>query len=115
MDLTLVYISLVESLQLLASSYEDQLEFLGDSLDIQDEAICGFWHVFQLLPELIEEAHLSSQGTASIIRCFNFMDMAIHDESLSDLASYKNHEVWQTVRVLAGKALADMDEPNELV
>ncbi len=110
MDLKLQYKSLVESLRLLASSYENQLDYLPDFVDIQDEVVAAFGDAFLLLPQLIEGDFLSMKAIASIVRCFNWMDMAVRNESISDLESFKSHESWQKVRLFADKALEDMGE-----
>jgi hypothetical protein len=110
MDLKLQYKSLVESLRLLASSYENQLDYLPDFVDIQDEVVAAFGDAFLLLPQLIEGDLLSMKAIASIVRCFNWMDITVRNESISDLEFFKNHESWQKVRLLAEKALEDMKE-----
>ena len=113
MDLKLQYKSLVESLRLLASSYENQLSYLPDFVDIQDEVVTTFGDTFLLLPQLIESDFLSMKAIASIVRCFNWMDMTVRNESISDLESFKNHESWQKVRLFADKALEDMGEEKK--
>ena len=110
MDLKFQYKSLVESLRLLASSYENQQSYLPDFVIVQDEVVAVFGDVFLLLPQLIENGFLDNKSIASIIRCFNWMDMATRNEDISDLESFKSHESWQKVRELADKALDDMNE-----
>jgi hypothetical protein len=110
MDLKLQYKSLVESLRLLASPYENQKEYLPDFVVVQDEVIAVFRDAFLLLPQLIEADLLSKKAITSIIRCFNWTDMATRNEGISDLESFKCHETWQKVRSLANQALDDMKE-----
>jgi len=113
MDLKLQYKSLVESLRLLASSYENQLDYLPHFVDIQDEVVAAFGDAFLLLPQLIEGDFLSMTAIASIVRCFNWMDMTVRNESVSDLESFRSHEFWQTVRSFADIALEDMGEEKK--
>lgn len=113
MDLELQYKSLVESLRLLAGSYENQLRYLPEFVDVKDEVIAVFSDAFLLLPQLIEGGFLSIKAIASIVRCFNWMDMALRNESMSDLESFKGQDIWQKVRLLADKALEDMEEEKK--
>lgn len=113
MDLKPQYKSLVESLRLLASSYENQLDYLPDFVNIQDEVVATFGDAFLLLPQLIEGNFLSMKAIASIVRCFNWMDMTVRNDSVSDLESFKSHETWQKVRSFADMALEDMEEEKK--
>lgn len=110
MELKLQYKSLVESLRLLSSFYEDQKSCLPDFVNPKDEVAAAFGDAFLLLPQLIEEGLLSQNAIASIIRCFNWMELANRNEDIADLESFKNHESWQKVRELAAKALDAMNE-----
>ncbi|RNC83389.1 MAG: hypothetical protein ED557_11910 [Balneola sp.] len=110
MDSKLQYKLLVESLNLLASSYENQKNSLPDFTEVKDEIIASFGDAFLLLPQLIEQDFLSKKAIASIIRCFNWMELAARNDSVSDLESFINHETWSKVRELAGEALKDMNE-----
>lgn len=114
MNLKFQYKSLVESLRLLASSYENQVNYLPDFANIQDEVVATFGDAFLLLPQLIESNLLSMKAIASIVRCHNWMDIAVRDESISsDLESFKSHESWQKVRSLAATALEMMKEEKK--
>jgi hypothetical protein len=110
MNIKFQYKSLVESLKLLASSYDDQKNYLPDFVDVKDEVIATFGDAFLLVPQLVEQDFLSKNAIASVVRCFNWMELATRDENISDLESFKNHENWQKVRELAAKALDDMNE-----
>ncbi|HUM66542.1 MAG TPA: hypothetical protein PLV32_11875 [Chitinophagaceae bacterium] len=110
MNLKFQYKSLVEGLKLLASSYEDQKSYLPDFVNLKDEVIAIFGDAFLLMPQLIEQDFLSKNAIASILRCFNWMELTTRNEDISDLESFKNHESWQKVRELAMEALEDMNE-----
>lgn len=112
MEVEVQYESLVESLKLLASAYENQRSYLPDYVIVQDEVIALFEDAFLLLPQIIEAELVDRQSIASIIRCYNFMNLAIRNSKTSDLEIFKSHENWQKVRNLAGQALIDMKEPN---
>ena len=108
--MNLQYKSLIESLRLLASSFENQVEYLPDYVDVKDEVINTFCDAFLLLPQLIENGLLNKEAIASVLRCFNWMNMIVLNDSTSDLESFKNHESWGKVRILAAKALDEMEE-----
>ena len=110
MDLKFQYKSLVESLRLLASPFENQVNHLPDYVEVKDEVIAAVGDAFLLLPQLIENDFLTKEAIASVVRCFNWMDMAARNDEISDLESFKNHESWQKVRGLADKALDEMKE-----
>jgi len=113
MEIESQYKSLVESLRLLASSYEQQQSYLPDFVIVQDEVVAMFCDAFLLLPEIIEAGFLEKSSIASIIRCFNWMDLAIRNKEISDLESFKSHDIWQKVRYLADQALTEMKEFKE--
>jgi|GEM_PF-850657 len=110
MRLEFQYKSLVESLRLLTSTYEEQQSYLPDSVIVQDEVIAAFEDAFLLLPQIIEAELVDKKSIASIVRCFNLMSMAVRNNETSDLESFKSHEIWQRVRSLADQALTDMKE-----
>ncbi len=112
MELKQQYKALIESLKLLASPYEKQASYLPGFTNIKDEVISTFADAFLLLPQLIENDLLSRQAIAATIRCFNWMEMCERDNSISDTASFKQHENWQKVRLFAAKVLNAMNEDN---
>lgn len=104
------YKSLTESLRLLRSTYEEQQTYLPNFVMVRDETIAIFEDAFLLLPQIIEAELVDKKSTASIVRCFNLMGMALRNNETSDLESFKNHKIWQRVRNLADQALDDMKE-----
>ena len=102
------YKSLVESLRLLASPYEKQVDYLPEFVVIQDEVISLFGDAFLITPQLIERNLLSNEAIASIIRCYNLMEMALRNQENSD--EFKNQEPWNKVRRLASLTLEKMGE-----
>ena len=56
----LKYKSLVDSLRLLASSYEKQEDYLPKFVVVQDEVISLFGDAFLIAPQLIEKDLLSN-------------------------------------------------------
>lgn len=51
---------------------------------------------------------LSLKSTASIIRCFNWVEQAERNVGTSDLSSFANHNSWERVRHFAGLALDEI-------
>lgn len=102
------YNSLVESLRLLSSSFKEQESYLPDFVIVQDEVVAIFSDAFLTLPQLIENNLLSNDSIASIIRCYNFMEMALRNQKNSE--SFKNQEDWIKVRKLAILTLQKMGE-----
>ena len=113
MEIKSQYKSLVESLLLLASSYEQQQSYLPDFVIVQDEVVGTFYDAFLLLPEIIEAGLLEKSSIASILRCFNWIDVAIRNEDTSNTESFKSHDIWHKVRHLADQALIDMKESKK--
>ena len=113
MNVEFQYKSLVQSLRLLANPYEKQRDSLPDFVVVQDEVVNSFGDAFLLLPQLIETGNLPLKAIASIVRCFNQVDMATRNSDWSDLEIFKNHECWEKVRYFAHKALEDIGEPTE--
>jgi len=112
MNLTVHYYRLVDSLRLLALSPAEQVKCLPDFVVVHDEVIFTFADAFRLMPRLIDEGFLSRTAIASIIRCFNCMDLAVNGPSLCTPEAFRHHEAWHMLRQLAGQSLADMGEPE---
>ena len=108
MDFELKYKSLVESLRLLASPYKEQERYLPEFVVVQDEVISLFGDAFLITPQLIEQGLLSNGAIASIIRCYNLMEMAIRNQESPH--EFKTQESWKKVRELAGVTLEKMKE-----
>ena len=108
MDLELKYKSLVDSLRLLASSYEKQEDYLPKFVVVQDEVISLFGDAFLIAPQLIEKDLLSNDAIASMIRCYNLMDMAIRNQETPN--DFKIRESWNKVPELASLTLEKMNE-----
>lgn len=117
MEIENIYKLLIESLKLLASTYEVQCKSLPDFAVVRDEVIGDFEDVFLLMPQLIENDYISKNAIASIIRCYNIMEMIAINEDKSDyeslIESFKNSKDWQKIRELAKEALINMNEKIE--
>ena len=108
MNLELMYKSLVESLRLLASSYEKQKDYLPEFIVVQDEVISLFGDSFLTAPQLIEKGLLSNDAIASMIRCYNLMEMARRNQETPN--DFRVKESWNRVRELANLTLEKMNE-----
>jgi len=108
MDMEYRYKLLVESLRLLASSYEKQADYLPEFVVVQDEVVSLFSDAFLIVPQLIENNLLLNEAVASTIRCYNFMEMALRNQESPD--EFKNKDSWNKVRELASSTLEKMGE-----
>ena len=105
MDIGNKYNILVESLKLLAASFEEQRNLLSDFADITDDVISSFENAFLLLPEIIESGKLDNISISYILRTFNWMSWSIRNADLDDFSSKE----WDKVRNLAREALVKMN------
>lgn len=104
------YRSLIESLKLLACSFDDQKLILPSFVDVQDEVLNTFFESFLLLPVLIESNCMSMKAIAAILRLNNGITLTEQDKTLMNLTSFKEDSEWAEVRRLAQKALDELDE-----
>ena len=109
MEIENQYKSLVESLRILALPYEEQRSCLPNYVIVQDEVIAMFDDAFLLLPQIIDAEFLDKKSIASIIRCFNWMNIMTRNNEI-DVDFLKNNDGWQKVRYLATQALTDIKE-----
>jgi len=108
------YKSLIESLRLLALDQKEQLEVLPGYTCATDEIISTFCDAFLLLPQIIERDFISRQAIASIVRCFNWIDLLSRQENLHNIEALDTHEYWSKARGFARKALEDMHVKVEI-
>lgn len=109
MELKNEYKSLVESLKLLACSYDEQKSSLPDFVDVQDDVLNTFYESFLLLPPLIEGSYISMRAIAAIIRLNNWIILTEQDQSLMNLAAFKESPEWNKARALARIALDELN------
>ena len=110
MDINFKYNSLVESLKLIAISYDEQIEVLPDFVEIVDEIISTFCDSFLQMPQIIENDLLSKKAIAEIIRCFNWIDLLSRQEQMLNKEALKSADSWEKARHFAKKALEEMKE-----
>ncbi|MFY0256511.1 hypothetical protein ACDQ55_21465 [Chitinophaga sp. 30R24] len=104
------YKSLIESLKLLACSYDEQKLLLPNFVDVQDEVLNTFYESFLLLPVLIESNYMSMRAIAAIVRLNNWITLTEQDGASMNLISFKEGSEWNKVRALAKKALDELNE-----
>ncbi len=97
---------ITESLKLLASSLEEQEEYLPEFADVPDDVISSFENAFLLLPTLIESNKFSNNSIASILRLYNKVQWCLRNLDLDD---FSNAE-WNKVREMARDTLQIMGE-----
>ena len=110
MELDIQYKALLNSLKLVACSFEDQQKLLPKFVDIKDEVLNTFFESFLLLPSLIENNYLSVKGIAAIIRLNNWIDLTELDSNLNDIVAFKESTEWNKIRLLARAALDELNE-----
>ena len=97
---------ITESLKLLASSLEEQEEYLPEFADVPDDVISSFENAFLLLSTLIESNKFSNNSIASILRLYNKVQWCLRNLDLDD---FSNAE-WNKVREMARDTLQIMGE-----
>jgi hypothetical protein len=96
---------LIESLENLSKSYQEQKKMFPDYVDFFDAVIGEFMDSFNLLPSIMEEDRISYESVIEILRCFNLIDLTFRtSDNLSD-ENFRNDSNWQLVRKYAGRAL----------
>jgi hypothetical protein len=103
----LQYKKVTESLKLLASSLEEQENYLPDFADVPDDVTSSFENAFLLLPKLVECNKLTNDSIASILRLNNKVQWCLRNIDLDD---FSNAE-WNKVREMARETLRLMGEP----
>lgn len=104
------YKSIIQSLRLLACSFEEQKMSLPSFVDIQDEVLNNFYESFLLMPVLIENNYIPMMAIATIVRLNNLITITEQDEASMNLTSFKDGFEWSKVRALAKKALEELNE-----
>ena len=100
MELDIQYKALLNSLKLVACSFEEQKKSLPEFVDVKDEVLNTFFEGFLLLPSLIENNYLSMRGIASIVRLNNWMNLTEQDKFSIDLVAFKEGAEWNKIRLL---------------
>ncbi len=109
------YVSLVESLKLLASPFPQQVNALPEFVDVPFEVLDNFMNSFLLMPQLIENGFINNSATAAIIRCYNISFMTLlGNEEIMSLTALEKDDKWERARSLALIALKELKEtPSE--
>ncbi len=103
------YKLLIESLKLLALSYEEQKKNLPEFTDVPEDVVSSFENSFLLLPKLVEKGMFSNYSLASLLRVYNLMQWCIRNVDLNDFSN----EEWDKVRNLSRETLKLIGEPIE--
>lgn len=105
------YRLLVESLRLLSASYSKQKAYLPDFVTVQDEIVSIFDNAFLIVPRLLEEDIISKRAAASVIRCYNFMNLAVRNQL--EVCDFENSELWAKTRQFATTTLIILGEGQQ--
>lgn len=101
------YKRIIESLKLLALSYEEQKKCFPDFVDVPDDVVSSFENSFLQLPILVEKGMFSNCGLASLLRVYNLIQWCIRNLDLDDFSNDK----WNKVRELSKETLRLIGEP----
>lgn len=106
MNMDQQYKIIVESLKLLALSFDEQEKYLPDFADVPDDVVSSFENAFLLLPALIENNKFSNNSIASILRLNNKVNWCLINLDLDDFSNVE----WNKVREMAKDTLQIMGE-----
>jgi len=112
MELDKYFKMVINSLDFVSKSYDEQVSALPSFVDVPEEVVSDFENAFLLLPQLIEAQYFSFEAVASIIRLFNWVQWSIRNVGLDDLELFKSSDEWNKVRELSKIAFALCEKPN---
>lgn len=95
---------LLDSLNNLSKSYQEQVEIFPSFVDVFDEVISDFDDAFQFLPTLMDEHEISYDAVKEILKCFNLIELNLTVEERKTDESFEHDEAWNLVRELASNA-----------
>ena len=106
------YETLIESLKLLAATYETQVSVLPDFVDLVFEVVDTYENAFFLLPTIIRNDFLSKENIASLISLYFRVFSVYSNDDLCTLVEFRNNERWNEVRQYAIDILKSLNISN---
>lgn len=101
------YNNVINSLKLMAATFDEQKKVLPEFSDVPDDVTSSFENSFLLLPQLIEQGKFSNYSIALLLRTYNKMQWCLRN---TDLDNFSNEE-WNKLRMFARHTLATIVGP----
>lgn len=99
------YKLLMDSLENLSKTYQEQVMSFPDFVDVFDEVVTDFDDAFRLLPTLMDEKLISYEAVSEIIKCYNLIEINLSVEEQKTDESFEFSNEWNLVRGHAKNAL----------
>ncbi len=108
---------LIQSLQLLAAKYEEQMNAQPEFVDVPDEIALTFSEVYLLVENLDKEDLLTTSQKTALTQIDSVLEQMSKKEDMWTLNSLKTSSQWEDVRLLASntlKAFNTLKQPPHL-
>lgn len=105
---------LIQSLQLLAACYEQQVKALPAFVDVPDEVALTFSEAFLLTDPLVKEGLITIYQQAELKQLDALLDQMSDNKGLWTLAALQSSPEWRQVRHLAENILKSFLIPKEM-
>lgn len=89
----------------MSKSYQEQVNYFPDYVDVFDEILSDFDNAFRLLPTLMEHNAISYKAVKEILKCNNLIELNLSNEEKQTDERFESDEVWNLVREYASIAL----------
>lgn len=105
----------IQSLQLLAADYEQQVSALPDFVHVTDEIASTFEETYALVDDLVNEGLITSEQRAGLRRMDALLEsMSGEEKGFWNLESLRTAEQWKQVRLLAEDILASFQRTKQV-
>src|SRR5579859_8177862 len=105
---------LIQSLQLLAACYEQQVKALPAFVDVPDEVALTFGEAFLLTDPLVKEGLITIYQQAELKQLDALLDQMSDNKDLWTLTALQASPQWEHVRHLAENILKSFLIPKEM-
>ncbi len=104
---------LVQSLQLLAAEYEEQMNALPEFVDIPDEIALTFSEVYLLVENLDKDGLMTTSQKTELAHVDGVLEQMSKKEDAWTLNALKTSSEWEDMRLLSSNALKDFGIPKQ--
>lgn len=103
---------LLQSLHLLAASYEQQMQAFPSFVHVPDEVALVFSDAYLFVPELTQACLITTDQSADLAQVEQVLDHMSQRKEVWTVDALKTSPQWKEVRQLAHKLLDSFHEPN---
>jgi hypothetical protein len=104
---------LVQSLQLLAADYEEQVKALPEFVDVPDEIALTFNEAYLLIENFDKEGLMTTSQKMDLRQIDSALEQMSKGEDVWTLNALKTSSQWEDVRLLASNALKAFNIPKQ--